>query len=60
MPLLSLLIAHTQVIRRVWCKPVSREWWAAVKNALFGEEWWKANVRVTQDTFNMLCSYLRK
>ena len=47
-----------RVIRTVWCKPVCRGWWEAVKNGLFGEDWWKENFRMTQDTFKMLCSYL--
>ena len=48
-----------RVIRTVWCKPVSRGWWEAVNNGLFGENWWKENFRMIQDTFKMLCSYLQ-
>ena len=48
-----------QLIRTVRCKPVSRGWWEAVNYGLFGENWWKENFRITQDTFKMLCSYLK-
>ena len=58
MALLSHYVAHAWVVRTVWCKPVSKEWWTAVKNGLFGDEWWKDNFRMTRDTFDMLCSYL--
>ena len=46
-------------IRTVWCKPASREWWAAVNNGFFGEEWWKENLRMSRATFDKLCDSLR-
>ena len=34
-------------------------WWIAVKNGLFGEIWWKDNLRMTRETFVVLCDSLR-
>ena len=58
MAVAARLVIQKRINRTVWCKPVSRGWWEAVTNGLFGEEWWKENFRMTQDTFKMLCSYL--
>ena len=46
-------------IRSVWCKPTSNERWMAVKNDFFGPEWWKANLRMSRETFDKQCSNLR-
>ena len=45
-------------IRTIWCKPASNEWWTAVKNNFFGEEWWKENLRMSRTTFDALCDHL--
>ena len=50
MALLSHFLSHTWVVTTVWCKPISKEWWTAMKNGLFGEVWWKDNFRMMQDT----------
>ena len=58
MAVAACIAIQKQVNRTVWCKPRTRGWWETVTNGLFGEEWWKENFRMTEDTFKMLCSYL--
>lgn len=36
------------------------EFWEGVKNGLFGERWWKENLRVNKATFDFLCGELRQ
>lgn len=45
--------------RSVWCRPRSNVWWESVSSGLFGEEWWKENLRMKKTTFQVLCSELR-
>ena len=42
----------------MWCTHKSKEWWNAVRGGLFGEAWWKENLRMTKFTFDHLCSEL--
>ena len=44
---------------RIWCKPRSTEWWTGVITGLYGDEWWRENLRMTRDTFEILCNELR-
>ena len=39
--------------------PRNRHWWTAAGNGLFGEHWWKENLRMNRETFNVLCNELR-
>lgn len=43
----------------VWCKVRSQEWWRGVVAGLYGEEWWRENIRMTHETFDILCDELR-
>ena len=43
----------------MWCKPRSQEFWKAVVEGKFGDEWWKLNLRMNKDTFNIVCTVLR-
>ena len=43
------------VPRTVWCAPKISGLWNAVKNGLFGEVWWKENLRMAKSTFDHLC-----
>ena len=45
--------------RTVWKNPANSRWWNAVKNGLFGEIWWKENLRMTRETFVVVCDNLR-
>ena len=47
------------VERTVWCKPRSKHWWDAVNSGVFGDDWWKENLRMSRDTFTIVCSELR-
>ena len=42
----------------MWCKP-SQEFWKAAVEGKFGEDWWKQNLRMKKDTFDIVCSILR-
>ena len=58
--MVALLAAHfTRGLRqRIWCKPRC-EWWQAVKSGVFGQRWWKKNLRMSQATFMYTCNKLR-
>ena len=43
----------------VWCKYSSTEWWRGVVNGLYGDAWWKENLRMSRDTYRMLCDEFR-
>ena len=44
------------------CKPCCTEWWEAVQYGLFGSNWWKENLQMSQSTFsiayNELCFHI--
>ena len=42
-----------------WCKHRSREWWDGVRVGLYGDEWWRENLRMSRETFEILCNELR-
>lgn len=44
--------------RTIWVKHRSDQWWKDVVCGMNGEECWKANMRMTKDTFRILCSEL--
>ena len=46
------------VVRSVWCKPRSKNYWNAAKRGLFGDDWWYRNLRLKRCTFILLCSLL--
>lgn len=41
------------------CKYRSIEWWRGVVNGLYGDARWKENLRMSRDTFEMLCDEVR-
>ena len=58
----SIILAATSssmMTRRVWCRPRSTEWWKAVCDGLFGEDWWRDNLRMKRDTFTIICNLIR-
>ena len=57
--LAGVLLSRTQVRTRIWRKPRSLEWWRGVQAGLYGEGWWRENLRLTKDTFDILCNELR-
>ena len=44
--------------RTIWHAPRSKQWWEAVQTGLFGENWWKENLRLSHSTFNIICDEL--
>ena len=59
--LLTLMAFNSErrVRRSVWCKERSTDWWSEVVSGLYGESWWQENLRMTHDTFIILCNELR-
>ena len=47
------------VVRSIWSKTRSSEWWFHVSCDVSGEAWWWENLRMSKDTFNYLCRELR-
>ena len=56
---LLMLTEHSRVHPEVWCKYRSTEWWRDVMNGLYGDDWWKENLRMSESTFKLLCDELR-
>ena len=44
---------------RIWSKKKSYEWWKHVEVGLFGEDWWRENLRMSYETFRIVCDQLR-
>lgn len=44
---------------RIWCKQKSTEWWRNAIAGNFGETWWRENLRMSKETFEILCNELR-
>ena len=42
-----------------WCMHRSQEWWDGVRVGLYGDEWWRENLRMSRETFEILCNELR-
>ena len=57
--MLLAALARRQRGPRMWCKPRSTKWWKGVTTALYGDRWWKENLRMTRDTFEIVCNELR-
>ena len=45
--------------RTCWCIQRSKQWWLAVSSGLCGPAWWRDNLRMSYDTFVMVCNDLR-
>lgn len=43
----------------VWCKERSTEWRRGIEEGMYGEEWWRENLRMSMDTFLTVCNRLR-
>ena len=43
----------------VWCKERSTEWRRGIEERMYGEEWWRENLRMSLDTFLTVCNHLR-
>lgn len=52
------------VVRSVWCKQRTRGFWDAARQGIFDSHWWRENLRMNKETFEMLCHeldiYLKK
>ena len=42
-----------------WCIYRSKQWWLAASSGLFGASWWHNNLRMSYETFTMLCNQLK-
>ena len=43
----------------MWCKTRSKDWWIQAVSGNYGERWWNNNLRMSQQTFESLCTELR-
>lgn len=57
--LLAYVLTRRQVVPKVWCKTRSTEWWRGVSTGLYGDEWWRENLRMTRPTFEIVCNELK-
>ena len=49
----------TQAAPRMWMKQRSKEWWNDVIGGAYGDRWWWENLRMSRETFVVLCDKLR-
>ena len=55
-----MYMCNVQRLRtKEWCKPRSTECWKGVTSGLYGDMWWRQNLRMSHETFSMLCNELR-
>lgn len=59
MALILLLGLRCRACPEVWCYYRSAEWWRGVLAGLYGDGWWVENMRMTRETFQLVCSELR-
>ena len=52
-------ILSKQRPRSIWCIPCSKNWWQAVQAGTYGNNWWRGILRLSQSTFNIICTELR-
>ena len=50
---------HQPMPRSIWSKPRSTHWWESVRAGIYGEGWWKENLRMSKHTFTIICTLLR-
>ena len=43
----------------VWCKPRSKDWWMKAVRSDYSDNWWYSNLRMSKETFDVLCIELR-
>ena len=55
----ALLTIHSPVVRSLWVKPRSSQWWEQVVNQMFTSYDWLENFRMSQATFLYVCSEVR-
>ena len=59
MAVLSLAATRNSVRQSIWCKPRSKEWWKHVVAGVYGDGWWRENLRMSRETFHVVCDQLR-
>ena len=50
---------YRRIHRRIWCIPRRSQMFCDALSGKLGDNWWKQNLRMTQDTFNILYNELR-
>lgn len=55
----AILFCQNCIGVRVWSKQRCHEWWKRVESGLFREDWWRENLRMSHDTFKIICDQLR-
>ena len=45
--------------RSAWCIPRARQMFRDALAGKLGKSWWKQNLRMSRDTFNIICNELR-
>ena len=54
-----LVMTSAPIQGSVWCRPRSLVWWDEVNSGRYGKAWWKENLRMSRDTFEVLCRELK-
>ena len=49
---------YGRIQRSVWCIPRGRQMFSDAMSGKLEVNWWKQNLRMSQDTFNILCNEL--
>ena len=44
---------------KIWCKSRSKQWWSEALSGIYGDGWWRENLRMSRETYMFLCDELR-
>ena len=56
--MLHVFGSRGRVRSSIWCQQRTLDWWNGVIAGLYGETWWCENMRMTQETHDILCGEL--
>ena len=54
--LLALTYQRKTIGPEMWCKERSADWWSNAIVGNYGESWWRENLRMSKETFLILCN----
>ena len=56
---MALLLLRKRSGVRIWRIARSNEWWKRAMAGIYGGDWWRQNLRMSRDTFEILCTELK-
>ncbi len=53
------VMGSRRISPRVWCKKRSKQWWSEALSGVYGESWWRDNLRITRENLCLFVINLR-